>query len=158
MISLQGLESWSTHPLHRPFFRTKLWGGLSMLSLVTFNKALWISAMSLDPITGLDPYPSKVRAAEGIDAASSFVRGYWLWSKIVENLAGVGYDPSGGGNEGGGQMSMMAYDWRLSYWNLEERDGYFSRLKSQIEGMKWVVLGPFYHVQLKILCEQETPK
>lgn len=50
-----------------------------MISQVTFNKEKWISAMMLDPVTGLDPPNVKVRAAEGIDAASSFVQGYWIW-------------------------------------------------------------------------------
>lgn len=75
-----GLESWSTHPDYRPFFRQKMWGGFNMLSQVTFNKERWIAAMMLDPITGLDPGEAKIRAAEGIDAASTFIQGYWLWS------------------------------------------------------------------------------
>jgi len=50
-----------------------------MLSQVTFNKEKWIAAMMLDPVTGLDPPDAKVRAAEGIDAASSLVQGYWIW-------------------------------------------------------------------------------
>jgi phospholipid:diacylglycerol acyltransferase len=50
-----------------------------MLSQVTFNKEKWISAMMLDPITGLDPPDAKIRAAEGINAASTFIQGYWLW-------------------------------------------------------------------------------
>jgi phospholipid:diacylglycerol acyltransferase len=31
---------------------------------------------------------------------------------------------------------MAPYDWRLSMYNLEERDGYFSALKTTIEGLK----------------------
>jgi phospholipid:diacylglycerol acyltransferase len=50
-----------------------------MLSQVTFYKEKWISAMMLDPVTGLDPPGIKIRAAEGIDAASSFMQGYWIW-------------------------------------------------------------------------------
>ena len=49
-------------------------------------------------------------------------------SKIIENLAVVNYDT--------GNLYMAPYDWRLSFWNLEERDGYFSKLKSTIEGLK----------------------
>ncbi|KAF7362169.1 Phospholipid:diacylglycerol acyltransferase [Mycena venus] len=123
-----GLESWSTEPEYRPFFRQKLWGGFNMISQVTFNRDKWIAAMMLDPVTGLDPPGAKVRAAEGIDAASSFVQGYWIWAKIVENLAAVNYDPN--------NLHLAPYDWRLSYYNLEERDGYFSRLKTTIEGFK----------------------
>jgi len=75
----QGLESWSTSPDYRTFFREKLWGGFNMISQVTFNKEKWIAAMMLDPVTGLDPPDVKIRAAEGIDAASAFIQGYWIW-------------------------------------------------------------------------------
>ncbi|KAH7926940.1 Lecithin:cholesterol acyltransferase [Leucogyrophana mollusca] len=122
------LESWSTAPEYRPFFREKMWGGFNMISQVTFNRDRWISAMMLDPITGLDPPGAKIRAAEGIDAASSFMKGYWIWSKIVENLAVVNYDTN--------NLHLAPYDWRLSLYNLEERDGYYSKLKATIEGLK----------------------
>ena len=75
----QGLESWSTAPEHRSLFRQKVWGGFNMLPQVMFNKEKWMAAILLDPVTGLDPPGGKVRAAEGIDAASSFMQGYWLW-------------------------------------------------------------------------------
>jgi hypothetical protein len=39
--------------------------------------------MMLDPVTGLDPPGVKVRAAEGIEAASSFIQGYWLWCELL---------------------------------------------------------------------------
>ncbi|KIJ65858.1 hypothetical protein HYDPIDRAFT_109905 [Hydnomerulius pinastri MD-312] len=123
-----GLESWSTSPEYRAFFREKLWGGFNMITQVTFNRDKWISAMMLDPDTGLDPPGAKIRAAEGIDAASSFMKGYWIWAKIIENLAVVNYDTN--------NLHLAPYDWRLSMWNLEERDGYFSRLKTTIEGFK----------------------
>ncbi|KAL5521320.1 hypothetical protein ACEPAG_9244 [Sanghuangporus baumii] len=119
------LESWSTSDEYRGWFRDKVWGGMHMIAQVTLNKDKWMNAVLLDPISGLDPPGVKVRAAQGIDAASSFIQGYWIWSKIVENLAVVGYDTN--------NLLLAAYDWRLSYWNLEERDGYFSRLKSSIE-------------------------
>lgn len=50
-----------------------------MLSQVVFNRERWMSAMMLDPDTGLDTPGAKVRAAEGINAASSFMTGYWIW-------------------------------------------------------------------------------
>ena len=52
-------------------------------------------------------------------------------SKIVENLAVVNYDTN--------NLYLAPYDWRLSYYNLEERDGYFSKLKSTIESLKYVL-------------------
>lgn len=42
--------------------------------------------MMLDPVTGLDPPGAKIRAAEGIDAASSFIQGYWIWCVCVDLL------------------------------------------------------------------------
>ena len=33
-------------------------------------------------------------------------------------------------------MDMAAYDWRLSYYNLEIRDAFFTRLKQMIERMR----------------------
>ncbi|KAG6381899.1 Lecithin:cholesterol acyltransferase-domain-containing protein [Boletus reticuloceps] len=122
------LESWSTSPEYRPFFREKVWGGFNMLSQVVFNRERWMAAMMLDSDTGLDTPGAKVRAAEGINAASNFMTGYWIWAKIIENLAVVGYDTN--------NLYLAAYDWRLSMWNLEERDGYFSKLKIMIEGLK----------------------
>ncbi|KAG6333158.1 hypothetical protein ID866_5925 [Astraeus odoratus] len=123
-----GLESWTTSPEYRAFFREKLWGGFGMISQVTFNREKWMAAMMLDPDTGLDPPGIKIRAVEGMSAASSFMRGYWIWAKIIENLAVVNYDTD--------NLYLAPYDWRLSMWNLEERDGYFSRLKATIEGFK----------------------
>ncbi|KAH9973691.1 Lecithin:cholesterol acyltransferase-domain-containing protein [Lactifluus volemus] len=122
------LESWSTSPEYRAFFRQKVWGGFPMISQVTFNREKWMSMLLLDPVTGLDPEGVKVRASEGFDAASSFMMGYWIWSKVIENLAVVNYDTN--------NLVMAPYDWRLSMYNLEERDGYFSALKTTIEGLK----------------------
>jgi len=47
---------------------------------------------------------------------------------VIENLAVVNYDTN--------NLVLAPYDWRLSMYNLEERDGYFSRLKTTIEGFK----------------------
>jgi len=82
-----------------------------MMRTIVLEKDLWIKHLSLDPITGLDPPGIKVRAAEGLDAASYFITGYWIWSKIIENLAAIGYDTN--------TLYMASYDWRLSYGNLE---------------------------------------
>ncbi|KAE9399773.1 hypothetical protein BT96DRAFT_975721 [Gymnopus androsaceus JB14] len=58
----RGLESWSTSPEYRPFFREKL-----------------LEASTL-------PTPRYVRQRVSMPA-STFIQGYWIWSKIVENLA-----------------------------------------------------------------------
>lgn len=84
----------------------------------------------LDKKTGLDPPGIKLRAAQGFDAADFFITGYWIWNKILENLATIGYDPT--------NAFTAAYDWRMSYMNYEIRDQYFTRLKNHIEVAKKV--------------------
>lgn len=79
----------------------------------------------LDTKTGLDPPGIKLRAAQGFDATDFFITGYWIWNKILENLATIGYDPT--------NAFTAAYDWRMTYMNYEKRDQYFTRLKSHIE-------------------------
>lgn len=122
-----GLESWSTSLETEHLFRKSVWGGggTGMLRALIGSPAVWLQAMSLDTVTGLDNPGYKVRALQGIDAAASFMPGYWIWEKIIFNLAVLGYDPV--------DMYLASYDWRLSYGNLEERDQYFSALKSRIE-------------------------
>ncbi|GFZ46798.1 Phospholipid:diacylglycerol acyltransferase [Saitozyma sp. JCM 24511] len=147
-----GLESWGVEPPAKGFFRKRLWGTSTMIRAVVTNKERWLQALSIDPETGLDPPGYKVRAAQGLDAASEFIQGYWVWQKIVENLAVLGYDTN--------SMDMAAYDWRLAYYNLEVRDYYFSRLKSRVElfkkqnkqkvvlcshSLKWVEADPAVH-------------
>ncbi|KAL9624986.1 MAG: hypothetical protein Q9160_000715 [Pyrenula sp. 1 TL-2023] len=120
-----GLESWSTDDKSRPYFRKRLWGSWSMMKALVMDKASWKKHIMLDRDTGLDPSGVKLRAAQGFDAADFFITGYWIWSKVLENLATIGYDPT--------NAFTAAYDWRLSYMNLEIRDHYFTRLKSYIE-------------------------
>lgn len=96
-----------------------------MMRALVLDKEEWKRHVMLDKDTGLDPPDIKLRAAQGFDAADFFITGYWIWSKILENLATIGYDPT--------NSYTAAYDWRLSYANLEVRDQYFTRLKLQIE-------------------------
>lgn len=120
-----GLESWGTEDKSRQYFRKRLWGSWTMMRALVLDKAGWKRHIMLDRDTGLDPPGVKLRAAQGFDATDFFVTGYWIWNKILENLATIGYDP--------GNAFTAAYDWRLSYANLELRDQYFTRLKSYIE-------------------------
>jgi phospholipid:diacylglycerol acyltransferase len=120
-----GLESWGTSNISRPYFRKRLWGSWTMMRALVLDKENWKNHIMLDKQTGLDPPDLKLRAAQGFDATDFFITGYWIWSKIFENLASLGYDPT--------NSFTAAYDWRLSYPNLETRDQYFTRLKSHIE-------------------------
>lgn len=120
-----GLESWSTGQKSRQYFRKRMWGSWNMMRALTLDQAEWKRMIMLDKQTGLDPPGVKLRAAQGFDAADFFITGYWIWNKILENLATIGYDPT--------NAYTAAYDWRLSYQNLEVRDQYFTRLKNYIE-------------------------
>ncbi|TVY81822.1 Phospholipid:diacylglycerol acyltransferase [Lachnellula suecica] len=120
-----GLESWGTTNGSRQYFRKRLWGSWSMMRALVLDKESWKNHIMLDKKTGLDPPGIKLRAAQGFDAADFFITGYWIWNKILENLATIGYDPT--------NSFTAAYDWRLSYANLEVRDQYFTRLQMYIE-------------------------
>ncbi|PFH63052.1 hypothetical protein XA68_10093 [Ophiocordyceps unilateralis] len=120
-----GLESWGTANISRQYFRKRLWGSWTMMRALVLDKETWKRHIMLDTRTGLDPPGVKLRAAQGFDATDFFITGYWIWNKIFENLATIGYDPT--------NSFTAAYDWRLSYPNLEVRDQYFTRLKSYIE-------------------------
>ncbi|KAJ1666290.1 phospholipid:diacylglycerol acyltransferase [Coemansia sp. RSA 1813] len=124
-IISSGLESWSTGNCSRPYFRQRLWGTSTMFKAILLDKECWVQHMMLDKKTGLDPAGIKLRAAQGLDAADYFITGYWIWGKAIENLAVLGYDCT--------DMTLAAYDWRLSYSDLERRDQYFSNLQSRIE-------------------------
>ncbi|KAK3989671.1 Lecithin:cholesterol acyltransferase-domain-containing protein [Cladorrhinum sp. PSN332] len=120
-----GLESWGTSNESLPYFRKRLWGSWSMMRALVMDKENWKRHVMLDKKSGLDPPGVKLRAAQGFDATDFFITGYWIWNKVLENLASLGYDPT--------NAYTAAYDWRLAYPNLEKRDQYFSRLKAHIE-------------------------
>ncbi|KAF9380091.1 hypothetical protein CPB97_008582 [Podila verticillata] len=121
-----GLESWSTtHNCSQKYFRKRMWGTTTMFKAVLLDKECWISNMRLDSETGLDPEGIRLRAAQGLEAADYLVPGYWVWAPIIKNLAAIGYDNN--------NMHLAAYDWRLSFANLESRDHYFSKLKASLE-------------------------
>lgn len=50
-----------------------------------------------------------------------------MWAKVIVSLADIGYDSS--------TMVALPYDWRLSIPNLELRDGYFTRVRSQARSL-----------------------
>ncbi|ORE11300.1 LACT-domain-containing protein [Rhizopus microsporus var. microsporus] len=137
-IVSSGLESWGTSERSRKYFRKRLWGTMAMIRSVLLDKESWTEHIMLDPETGLDPPGYKIRAVHGVEAADYFITGYWVWAKVIENLATVGYDTN--------NMHFASYDWRLSFSNLEVRDSYFTKLKNTIElskkqtGLKAVVI------------------
>lgn len=122
-----GLEVWYGKECARKHFRQRLWAALYGARSFLMERDCWKEHMMLDPFTGGDPEGIRLRAATGFEAVDYFMANYWVWGKLIENLADVGYSPS--------TMTIVPYDWRLSFPMLEKRDGYLSRLKSEIENM-----------------------
>jgi phospholipid:diacylglycerol acyltransferase len=120
-----GLEVWQGKACAKKYFRQRVWGGVGSVQHWLMERHCVLEHLALDPVTGKDPEGIRIRAAQGFEAADYFMGNYWVWGKILENLADVGYD--------GSTMSMESYDWRVSFPLLEERDGYLTKLKYKIE-------------------------
>eukprot|EP01012_Entosiphon_sulcatum_P021219 TRINITY_DN25998_c0_g1_i1.p1 TRINITY_DN25998_c0_g1~~TRINITY_DN25998_c0_g1_i1.p1 ORF type:complete len:696 (-),score=87.29 TRINITY_DN25998_c0_g1_i1:38-2125(-) len=122
-----GLELWQGDACALKYFRQRMWGTLTMLQTMLLQPECWLTHMSVDQVTGLDPPQRKLRPAVGFEAADYLMPGYWVWYKLIENLADVGYDNN--------NMYMATFDWRLAPQNMEIRDSYFTKLKQNIELM-----------------------
>lgn len=120
-----GLEIWQGSECSKSYFRQRMWGTTRMLQQFMLNQKCWLEHVMLDRRSGLDPNGIRLRAASGLEAADYLIGGFWVWGKLVENLADIGYDSN--------NMFMAAYDWRLAPSLLETRDHYFTKLKHTIE-------------------------
>ncbi len=123
-----GLELWEGKECAKSYFRDRFWGTLTMLRALILDGPCWMEHMKLDPITGLDPSGIRIRPAQGLEAADFLLPGFWVWARIIENLAEIGYDNN--------NLQMASYDWRLNIAFLEKRDHYLTKLKGQIEMLK----------------------
>lgn len=71
-----------------------------MFTQVLLNREKWLTALMLDPETGLDPPGIKLRAAEGVDGASSFLYGEFQCHscredvRFMRSIKGIGYGNS----------------------------------------------------------------
>lgn len=98
--------------------------GAKMILLMLRDPGCWFELFSLDPVSGMDKPGTRVRGGEGAGSVGEFVPGFWVWEKIIRNLADIGYDSS--------SLAVATYDWRLSPDLLQERDGFFYRMKHLI--------------------------
>ncbi|EPY19969.1 phospholipid:diacylglycerol acyltransferase [Strigomonas culicis] len=105
-------------------FRQRMFGP-QMLFLMLTDAQCWLDLFSLDKRTGRDPANVKVRADSGFASVDYFLPGYWVWAKVLINLADIGYDPQ--------SVAVMTYDWRLSPATTHERDGFFYNMRSNIK-------------------------
>lgn len=126
-FATSGLEVWDGKECARKYFRRRLWAAMLGAKSFLTDRECFLEHMSLDPFTGSDPEGIRLRAAQGFEAADYFIWNFWVFGKLIENLADIGYTPS--------LMSMEPYDWRLSFPMLQERDGYLTHLKHKIEAM-----------------------
>lgn len=136
-----GLELWEGQPCAFPtYFRKKIWGSLETFRSFVGDRECWKVHLSLDPITGQDPPGIRLRNADGFQAADWWTGAFWVWDRIIRNLAAIGYD--------GNNMKLVPFDWRMDYEMLEARDGTFTKLKKEVEayvqlndGHKAVIMG-----------------
>ena len=102
-----------------------------VVETLTFDPKCWLECLKLGT-NQTDPGDCKVRAGEGLDAVSVLAPGLFterattvyglLLQYVAENF---GYDS--------GSVIGFPYDWRLSPGKMEERDGFFSKMKTSIE-------------------------
>ena len=97
-----GLEVWQGKECAKKYFRQRMWGGVGSVQHWLMERHCVMEHLALDLMTGTDPEDIRIRAAQGFEAADFFMGSYWVWSKILENLADVGYD--------GSTMSMESYE------------------------------------------------
>lgn len=142
-----GLEIWNGSECSKEYFRQRMWGTTRMLQQFMMNQKCWLEHVMLNRSTGLDPDGIKLRPANGLEAADYVIGGFWVWGKMIENFADIGYDSN--------SMFMAAYDWRMAPSLLEVRDQYFTKLKFIIEmakatnsGRKVVLVSHSYATQV----------
>ena len=111
-----------------PAFRQRFWAAMYGARSFFQDRDCWRKHMQLNPWTGGDPDNGyRLRAATGVSAIDYFLANYWVFAKMVQSLADVGYSPE--------QLVVESYDWRLSFGALQQRDGYLTHLKHRIEAV-----------------------
>ncbi|KAK7198730.1 phospholipid:diacylglycerol acyltransferase [Novymonas esmeraldas] len=104
-------------------FRQRMFGP-QMIYLILSDPQCWLDVFSMHKKTGMDRDDTKVRADSGFASVDFFVPGYWVWAKVLINLADIGYDPQ--------SMAVMTFDWRMSPGKAHERDGFFYQMRNNL--------------------------
>ena len=96
------------------------------------NYGMFVRHMLLADDGVSDPPGIRVRPMEGLEAVACLAPSSRITSGItsifgplIRNLLDIGYDQK--------NLDAAPYDWRLPVSVLEERDGYFTKLKSKVE-------------------------
>mmetsp|Transcript_1879 Transcript_1879/g.2953 ORF Transcript_1879/g.2953 Transcript_1879/m.2953 type:complete len:727 (-) Transcript_1879:341-2521(-) len=104
------------------------------VGMVLAAKSCFIHCMGLNPEDQSDPENPRcrVRPDQGLDAISELSPGRLtgplsaVWKYLINMLLEMGFIPD--------QTLLVApYDFRLAPFQLEERDGFFTKMKEQIE-------------------------
>eukprot|EP01117_Protostelium_nocturnum_P017292 TRINITY_DN7021_c0_g2_i3.p1 TRINITY_DN7021_c0_g2~~TRINITY_DN7021_c0_g2_i3.p1 ORF type:complete len:571 (+),score=146.57 TRINITY_DN7021_c0_g2_i3:329-2041(+) len=104
-------------------------------SLLNANEEeTWVKHISLKSDGFSDPEGIKLRPMDGLRGVDHLNRSKphktrtTVFGKLIKNLADIGYDSN--------NLNASPYDWRLSPIHLQERDGYFTKLKYQISVLR----------------------
>lgn len=99
----------------------------------TKYKNKWIKHMVLQEDGYSDPIGISLRPVEGYKGVSYLSEGLfesysYVMGPLIDNLRDLGY--------GEHNLTAYGYDWRIPPAKLEERDGYFTKLKTGIENAR----------------------
>lgn len=111
----------------RRYLNRRIFGNVNNIKMLLFDKKCWSELMMLNVTTGLDPFGVKLRASDAPPNSDYIFPNNWIFHPLYASLNALGYNSSA--------IHYASYDWRLDQSKLEERDGFFSRLKSRIESM-----------------------
>src|SRR5687768_1891934 len=95
-----------------------------MISQLLTNRHCLLEHMKLGD-NGFDLAGINLRPLLGLELVDYLFPGFWVWARLIMELGEVGYDAN--------SLEIQSYDWRLSFEDMERRDGYFSQLKQRIE-------------------------
>ena len=125
-----GLEVWESRPCFRSEystnFRQRIFGPGTLLKLLT-DPQCFLDHIALDPEDAGDPEGIKVRHDVGFDSVDYIFANFWVWAKMMKNLADIGYEPR--------NLWTASFDWRLDPETAETRHAFFSRLRRRVEDM-----------------------
>lgn len=103
-----------------------------LVETMTFDQKCWIDCLKLGKNSS-DPVDCKVRPDQGLPAVGEMSPGNLyappstsIFTSLIRMLAGeLGYDVN--------NILAAPYDWRISPYEMEERDSFFTSLKNRIE-------------------------
>ena len=106
-----GLDICGAKPCLERYFRQRLWGSMTTARTFLLDWERWLEHLILSK-DGLDRDGIILRVAAGHEATDYLIGPYWVWARVIYNLAHIVYDQN--------SMHFTSYDWRLSTKSLQE--------------------------------------